>query len=45
MPKVKPKIDKNREKRINDEIIKVDKETRQALGDWDYWVKMGHEFW
>ncbi len=125
MPKVKPKIEKNREKRINDEIIvdaygegeqamawynyleenlhfpfaarciavravspleagdkvdvtgmapenecesdmfvmirwgkrglavplsqlkevKMDKETKQALGDWHYWVKMGHEFW
>ena len=24
--------------------IKVDKETRQAIGDWHYWVKKGHEY-
>lgn len=26
------------------EGIKVDRETKQALGDWYYWVKMGYEF-
>ncbi len=26
------------------EGIKVDKETRQAIGDWHYWVKKGYEY-
>ena len=26
------------------EGIKIDKETRQAIGDWDYWVKKGYEY-
>lgn len=26
------------------EGIKVDRETKQALGDWHYWVRMGYEF-
>ena len=26
------------------EGIKVDKNTKQAIGDWCYWVNMGYEF-
>jgi len=26
------------------EVIKVDKNTKQAMGDWHYWVNMGYEF-
>jgi Calcium binding len=26
------------------EGIKVDKDTRQAIGDWHYWVKKGYEY-
>jgi len=26
------------------EGIKVDKDTRQAIGDWRYWVKKGYEY-
>ena len=26
------------------EGVKVDKETRQAIGDWHYWVKKGYEY-
>ncbi len=26
------------------EVVKADEETREAVADWHYWVKMGYEF-